>query len=126
MVQAERASNRGLAPVLQALSARPGVQAAVLASSDGLPIERSGTDRCDHDTLAALSATVAQHAARLGVGVGRGVLAGAVLEFSAGCAVLARAGADAWLVLLTEPGADLGALLVELRRQRPALAVLLG
>ena len=75
--------------------------------------------------LAALAATVGQHAGRLGQGAGRGDLLTAVLEFSNGLLVLARLSQGDWLALLARADADIGGLLYDLRQHRPAVAGLL-
>ena len=63
-----------LGEVVQSLAARDGVEAVLLLSGDGLPIEHSARAAFDSETVAALAATLAQHAARLGAGAGRGEL----------------------------------------------------
>jgi predicted regulator of Ras-like GTPase activity (Roadblock/LC7/MglB family) len=114
-----------LSEVVQRLAARDGVEGVLLLSADGLPIEHAARAGIDAETVAALAATVARHAARLGEGVGLGEVATGVLEFSRGLLVLARAGADDWLAVLARPDADIGPLLYDLRQHRSALAALL-
>ncbi len=113
----------GLAEVLRGLAARDGVEGALLLSGDGLPIEHTGG--LEPDTVAALAATLAQCAARLGEGASRGELRTAVLDYARGPVVLARAGASDWLAILARPESDIGPLLFDLRHHGPALAVLL-
>jgi predicted regulator of Ras-like GTPase activity (Roadblock/LC7/MglB family) len=115
----------GLGDVLRGLAARDGVQAALLLSGEGLPIEHAASGDFDAETVAALAATLAQYAARLGAGAGRGELTTAVLDYAGGVVVLARAGSADWLVVLARSGADIGPLLYDLRHHRPALAGLL-
>lgn len=115
----------GLGELVRALAARDGVQAAVLLSGDGLPIEHAAIAAVEPETIAALAATLAQHAARLGDGATRGELQTAVLEYSGGLLLLARAGAGDWLAILARAEADIGGLLYDLRHHRPALAQLL-
>ncbi|HEX6615739.1 MAG TPA: roadblock/LC7 domain-containing protein [Gemmatimonadales bacterium] len=114
-----------LGQVVQSLAAREGVEGALLLSGDGLPIQHAARRELDAETVAALAATVAQHAARLGEGAGRGDLTTAVLEFAGGLVVLARAGACDWLAILAGADADIGPLLFDLRQHRPALGSLL-
>ena len=108
-----------LGAVVQSLAGRPGVEAVLLLSGDGLP------GAFDSETVAALAATLAQHAGRLGQGAARGELGTAVLEYAGGLLLLARAGATDWLAILAEAEADIGPLLFDLRQHRPALATLL-
>lgn len=115
----------GLGDVLRSLAAREGVQAALLLSGEGLPIDHAAGEAFDAESVAALSATLAQCATRLGEGAGRGELRTAVLEYAGGLVLLARAGREDWLAILTRPEADVGPLLYDLRHHRPALAGML-
>ena len=114
-----------LGEVVRSLAAREGVDAVLLLSGDGLPIEHAAGTAFDSETVAALAATLAQHAARLGQGADRGELATAVLEYGGGLLALSRAGADDWLAVLATADADIGPLLFDLRQHRTALAALL-
>ncbi len=115
----------GFGDVLRALAARDGVEAALLLSGEGLPIEHAAAAGFDPDAVAALGATLARAAAQLGEGARRGELKTAVLDFAGGPLVLTRAGTGDWVAVLARPGADIGPLLFDLRHQRPALAGLL-
>ncbi|HET8836655.1 MAG TPA: roadblock/LC7 domain-containing protein [Gemmatimonadales bacterium] len=114
-----------LGEVVQSLAARDGVEAVLLLSADGLPIEHSARTGFDSETVAALAATLAQHAARLGQGANQGELVTGVLEFASGLLILARAGVADWLAVFANPEADVGPLLYDLRQHRSALAPLL-
>jgi predicted regulator of Ras-like GTPase activity (Roadblock/LC7/MglB family) len=114
----------GLADVLRGLAARDGVQGALLLSGEGLPIDHAGSG-FEAETVAALGATLAQYAERLGEGAARGELRAAVLDFARGPVVLARAGASDWLAVLARSESDIGPLLYDLRQHGPALAGLL-
>jgi predicted regulator of Ras-like GTPase activity (Roadblock/LC7/MglB family) len=115
----------GLGDVLRSLAARDGVEAAVLLSGEGLPIDHAARGVFEPEAVAALAATLAQYAARLGEGAARGELRTAVLDYAGGLVVLARAGSEDWLAILARPGADVGPLLYDLRNHGPALAGLL-
>ena len=114
-----------LGEVVQSLAARDGVQAVLLLSADGLPIQHAAHGPFDSETVAALAATLARQAALLGQGAGRGDLATAVLEYGDGLLILARAGTGDWLALLAAADADIGPLLYDLRQHRSALVPLL-
>ena len=114
-----------LGEVVKSLAARDGVDAVLLLSGDGLPIEHAARAPFDAETVAALGATLAQHAGRLGHGAARGQLLTAVLEYHEGLLVLSRAGSDDWLAILATADADIGPLLFDLRQHRTALAALL-
>ncbi|HEU4697958.1 MAG TPA: hypothetical protein VFS40_02170 [Gemmatimonadales bacterium] len=120
-----------LSDLVRGLALRDGVEAVVVASGDGLTIDQAtgaaggAAAALDVEALAALTATLVQHAARLGEAAGRGALATAVLEHERGVALVAGAGTGVWLLLLVHADTNLGPLLYDLRRHRPALAALL-
>ncbi len=114
-----------LGEVVKRLAARDGVDAVLLLSGDGLPIEHAARAPFDPETVAALGATLAQHGGRLGQDASRGQLLTAVLEYHEGLLVLSRAGSDDWLAILATADADIGPLLFDLRQHRTALAALL-
>jgi predicted regulator of Ras-like GTPase activity (Roadblock/LC7/MglB family) len=115
----------GLADMLRALAARPGVDAAVLVSADGLPIQKAGDASVDGEALAALAATAARHAARLVEGAERGAWRTLLLEAEGGTIILSEAGAGNLLLLLVTADTAFGDLLYDLRRDRPSLGALL-
>jgi len=115
-----------LAELLRELAARPGVEAVVLVSPDGLPIQQAGRASADADALAALAATAHRQAARLSEGAGQGGLRTMVLEADGGVLVLSDAGAAGHVLLLrVDADAEFGDLLYDLRRERAALGALL-
>ncbi|MGH7528347.1 MAG: roadblock/LC7 domain-containing protein [Gemmatimonadales bacterium] len=116
---------KGLGDVIQSLATRDGVEGVLLLSADGLTIQQSTRGAFEAETVAALAATLAQHAGRLGQGAARGDLQTAVLEFAGGMLILARVGGGDWLAVLARAQADVGPLLYDLRQHRPALTALL-
>ena len=115
----------GLNDVVRGLSEREGVEAVLVLSSDGLPIEHAARGAFDPESIAALTATLVQYATRLGSGAARGALRTAVLEYEGGVLVVSQVGAGDCLAILARTGADIGPLLYDLRQHRPALAALL-
>jgi predicted regulator of Ras-like GTPase activity (Roadblock/LC7/MglB family) len=114
-----------LTQVVRGLAERDGVEAVVVLSADGLPIEHAAHGTFDAESLAALTATLVQYATRLGLGAGRGGLQNAVIEYERALLVVAQIGAGDCLAILAEADADVGPLLYDLRQHRPALAALL-
>jgi uncharacterized protein len=114
-----------LTQVVQDLVERDGVEAVLVLSADGLPIEHAARTSFDAESLAALTATLAQYAARLGLGAGGGALRNAVMEYEKALLVIAQLGAGDCLAVLAAPDADVGPLLYDLRQHRPALNALL-
>jgi predicted regulator of Ras-like GTPase activity (Roadblock/LC7/MglB family) len=115
----------GLNEVVRSLSTRDGVEAVLVLSADGLPIDNASRGTFDPEPLAALTATVVQYATRLGLGAGRGALRNAIMEYERGVLIVAQIGAGDCLAILAAPDADVGDLLYDLRQHRPALAALL-
>ena len=113
-----------LGEVVQSLAARDGVEAVLLLSGDGLPIEHAARAPFEPETVAALAATLAQHAGALGRAP-PGASCHRRARVRDGLLVLARAGADDWLAILAAADADIGPLLYDLRQHRSALAALL-
>jgi predicted regulator of Ras-like GTPase activity (Roadblock/LC7/MglB family) len=115
----------GLNEVVRHLATREGIEAVLVLSGDGLPIEHASRGSFDPESLAALTASLVQYATRLGVGSTRGVFRNAVIEYERGLLIVAQIGAGDCLAMLAAPDADLGAVLYDLRQHRPALAGLL-
>ncbi len=115
----------GLAEVVRRLIDRDGIEAVLVLSADGLPIEHASREPFEAEPLAALTATLAQYANRLGLGSGRGALRTAVLDYERGLLVVAQIGAGDCLAILARSDANIGELLYDLRQHRPALAALL-
>jgi predicted regulator of Ras-like GTPase activity (Roadblock/LC7/MglB family) len=115
----------GLAEVVRGLGARNGVEAVLVLSADGLPIEHTSRVPFEPEAVAALTATLVQYATRLGLGAGRGAPRTAVIEFERGLLIVAQLGSGDSLAILAATDADVGDLLYDLREHRPALAELL-
>lgn len=115
----------GLRDVVQGLAARPDVDAVVVLSSDGLPVDSAGRSRLDADAVAALAATFATGARRLGEAADCAPLSATVLEFEDRLAILRPLGSEGQLFVLATRATNIGPLLFDLRRQAPDLATLL-
>ena len=115
----------GLRDVVQGLAARPDVDAVVVLSSDGLPIDSAGRTDLDAEAAAALAATFANGARRLGEAAECAGLGGTVVEFEERLAVLRPLGAEGHLFILAARETNIGPLLFDLRRDAPTLATLL-
>jgi predicted regulator of Ras-like GTPase activity (Roadblock/LC7/MglB family) len=119
----------GLRDLVQGLAARPEVDAVVVVSADGLPIDHAGGAEVDSEALAALATNFVAGARRLGqvveVGGGGGMLSNSVLEFGNRLVVVRSLSGDNLLFILAKPANNIGPLLYDLRRQAPELASLL-
>jgi len=115
----------GLRDVVQGLAARPDVDAVVVLSSDGLPIDHAGRNPIDPDAVAALAATFANGAFQLGRAAECEGLSGSVIEFGDRLAVLKPLGSEGHLFVLAARQTNVGPLLFDLRRDAPTLSTLL-
>lgn len=115
----------GLRDVVQGLAARPDVDAVVVVSSDGLPIDHAGRSDLDAEAIAALAANFANGARRLGTAAECEPLSATVLEFEDRLAVVRPLGTEGQLFVLAKRETNIGPLLYDLRRQAPELASLL-
>ena len=111
-----------LGELVRALAAREGVEAVLVLSADGLPIEHSARGAFEPEAVAALAATLVQYTTRLGVGAGRGAHRTSVIEYERGILILAQIPSGDSLAILAADNADIGELLYDLRQNRPALA----
>jgi uncharacterized protein len=110
--------------LVSALRRRDGVQAAIILGRDGLLIDGATDSRFDAEGLAAHVPPLVNAATELGQTSARGDLGLVVLEYGNGVAVAASVSPDALLLILLAPGADLAALLYDLRRHRAHIAAL--
>jgi predicted regulator of Ras-like GTPase activity (Roadblock/LC7/MglB family) len=115
----------GLRDVVLGLAARPDVDAVVVVSSDGLPIDSAGRMLMDSEAVAALAATFANGARRLGQAAECEGLTATVLEFDDRLALLRPLGEEGHLFILAARETNIGPLLHDLRRQAPELATIL-
>ena len=111
--------------VVQVLARRQGVDAVIVLGDDGLPIDHVAAGGLDAEAVAAHLPAVLQACEELGRNALRGELTTGVLEYAQGFAVVANLSADAKLLVLLRPRANLGPLLYDLTRHRAQIARLL-
>jgi len=107
-----------------AIRQREGVEAAVVLGRDGLLIDSQTVDQVDAEHIAAHVPSIVQFADEFGAAAQLGALQTAILEHERGMAVVCCLSADAVLLVLVQPSANLGQLLYELRRNRANIAAL--
>ena len=110
--------------LVSAIRQREGVEAAVVLGRDGLLIDSQSAAGLDPEDLAARIPAIIGTADEFGAAAGRGPLVTAVLEHRDGLAIVAALNADAVLLVLVRPDANVGQLLFELRRNRENIAAL--
>jgi len=111
--------------LVSALRRRDGVDAAIVLGRDGLLIDGAVEGPLDPEGLAAHVPPMVLAALDMGRASGRGEFGLMVLEYGGGTAVVASLAADALLLVLLLPDANLSALLYDLRRHRAQIAALI-
>ena len=111
--------------VVRALAQREGVDAVIVLGRDGLTIDAAMRDGLDSDGLAALVPSIVAACARLGQAASRGEFGLGAVEYAGGVVVIASLTSEALLAIFVQAGVNLGPLLYELHRHRPAIATLL-
>jgi predicted regulator of Ras-like GTPase activity (Roadblock/LC7/MglB family) len=111
--------------VVQALSARSGVEAVVVLGRDGLPIDAQTSDDMDTEGVAALVPGMVTACEQLAKAAQRGHFTTSVVEFSSGMAVVSSLTEETLLAIVFAPDTNIGDLLHELRQHRRAIAALL-
>lgn len=108
--------------LVAALATRDGVEGVVLLGRDGLVIDGRTGSGTDIEHLAAHVPSLVGAADDLSARSARGALATAVLEYDHGLAIITTLSSDALLLVLVHPSANVGSLLLDLRRHRSHIA----
>jgi predicted regulator of Ras-like GTPase activity (Roadblock/LC7/MglB family) len=103
-------------------SSRRTIRGAAVVSEDGLLVHDALGAAVDRDAVAALAVTVLRHAMQLGEAAAAGAVGCVVVELAEGPAIVAALDEFHSLVVLAEAGTDLGPLLFDIRREKPALS----
>ena len=110
--------------LVAAIRQREGVDAAIVLGRDGLLIDSQIGPGLDADDIAARIPAIIGSADEFGAATARGELLTAVLEHRNGLAIVSVLSAEAILLVLVTPRANIGQLLFELRRNREHIAAL--
>ncbi|HYC49949.1 MAG TPA: roadblock/LC7 domain-containing protein [Gemmatimonadaceae bacterium] len=110
--------------LVAALRQREGVDAAIVLGRDGLLIDSQATDGLDPEDLAARIPPIISAADDLGNAAKRGEAITVILEHGQSIAIVSVLNAEAILLVLLQPSANIGQLLYELRRNREHIAAL--
>src|SRR5258705_12761615 len=110
--------------LVAALRRREGVEAAIVLGRDGLLIDSHAIAGLDPEDLAARIPPVLSPADELGGSSGRGEVVTMILEYPEGIAIVSALSAEAVLLVLVKPSANIRQLLYELRRNREHIAAL--
>jgi predicted regulator of Ras-like GTPase activity (Roadblock/LC7/MglB family) len=110
--------------LVAAIRQREGVDAAIVLGRDGLLIDSQLAPGLEAEDIAARIPAIIGPADDLGVATKRGELLTAVLEHRNGLAIISVLSPEAVLLVLVTPRANIGQLLIELRRNREHIAAL--
>ena len=111
-----------LSDTIDRWSSRPAIRGAAVVSEDGLLVHDALTGAVDREAVAALAVAVLTHARQLGEAALAGGVGSVVIELAQGPAIVSGIDDRHTLVVLAEPGRDLGGLLFEIRQQKPSLS----
>ena len=109
-------TNDMLNKILLDLKQMGGINASSIASRDGLLVVSDMDSESHAETFAAMSATMLGAAENATTELGKGIPDRVIVESDHGKLVAMGAGPKALLVILTEPDAGLGLILVELEK----------
>jgi predicted regulator of Ras-like GTPase activity (Roadblock/LC7/MglB family) len=110
--------------LVDAIRRRDGVDAAIVLGRDGLLVDAQSLASVDAEQIAAHVPSVVAACEDLGLAANRGALSTAVLELDQGFALVSVLSADALLLVLLQPHANVAQLLFDLRRARAQIAAL--
>lgn len=110
--------------LVAALRQREGVDAVIVLGRDGLLIDSQVIDGLNPEDLAARIPPIIGPADEFGAAAARGEIVTVILEHRQGIAIVSVLSAEAILLVLVQPEANIGQLLYELRRNREHIAAL--
>lgn len=102
------------------------IQGAALVSPDGLPLASSLPGGMDDERVSAMSAAMLSLGDRIGSELARGSIDRIFVEGDQGYGVLTSCGEDAVLLVLANQGAKQGLLMLEIKRIRSELKLVLN
>jgi predicted regulator of Ras-like GTPase activity (Roadblock/LC7/MglB family) len=120
----EPPSMTSLHSVLAALAERPDVAGAAVVSDEGLVIAASLPGGVEGDAVAALTVSAQRALGALAATVRHQPPDETVISSADGILALVRLGSATTLLVVAAAGADVGALLYDLRRHAPVLVAL--
>lgn len=115
-----------LEKILNDLKLLGGIEASIVASRDGLLIYSNATFKQNAETFAAMSATMLGAAETATTELGKGIPERIIVESMNGKIVATGAGPKALLIILTEPEASLGLILIEVSKASEKIREVLG
>jgi predicted regulator of Ras-like GTPase activity (Roadblock/LC7/MglB family) len=111
--------------VVQALSRRQGVKAVIVLGGDGLPIDSQSHNALDPDGVAALVPALVSACGSIGAAAACGAFEAGVVQFAGGIAMVTAVTPETLMAIVVDADTNVGPLLYEIRKHRPAIAKLL-
>ena len=115
-----------LEKILSDLKRIGGIEASAVASRDGLLIYSNVSRKIHAETFAAMAATMLGAAETATTELGKGIPDRIIVESDLGKVIAIGAGAKALLLVMTEPEAKLGLILIEVARASEKIKEVLG
>ncbi len=103
-----------------------GIEASAVASRDGLLIYSTISRKLHAETFAAMSATMLGAAETATIELGKGIPERIIVESDNGKIIATGAGNKALLLVMTEPDASLGLILIEVAKVSEKIKQVLG
>jgi predicted regulator of Ras-like GTPase activity (Roadblock/LC7/MglB family) len=119
-------TTESLATLLGRLQVAGGVDLVAVVSSDGFLIEAAHDDGMDAEEFAAVATNGLMVAKAIGLEIARGSVDSAIFEYSGGTVVINALDDDLVLILLANPGVNLGRLRLLAKRYREELLAAAG
>lgn len=114
-------TTESLSTLLGRLQVAGGVDLVAVVSSDGFLIEAAHEDGMDAEEFAAVATNGLMVAKAIGLEIARGNVDSAIFEYDGGTVVINALDEDLVLILLANPGVNLGRLRLLARRYRDEL-----
>jgi predicted regulator of Ras-like GTPase activity (Roadblock/LC7/MglB family) len=111
--------------VVQALARRQGVKAVIVLGHDGLPIDSHSRNGLDPEGVAAVVPALVTACGSIGAAAACGAFDSGVVEFDGGMALVTAVTPETLLAIVVDLETNIGPLLYEIRKHRPAIAKLL-
>ena len=120
------ATTEVLEKILNDLAHIGGIEASAVASRDGLLIYSTVSRELHAETFAAMSATMLGAAETATTELGKGIPERIIVESKNGRIIATGAGSKALLLVMTEPDAGLGLILIEITKASEKIKEALG
>jgi len=115
-----------LEKILNDLKHLGGIEASIVASRDGLLIYSNSALNKNAETFAAMSATMLGAAETATTELGKGIPERIIVESINGKIIATGAGPKALLIVLTEPDASLGLILIDVAKASEKIKEAMG